>query len=71
MAHFAQIEGDTVTQVIVLPDEQEHWGAVYIRDVLGLPGEWLQCSYNATIRGVFPGIGFKYNRELDVFEEPD
>ncbi|THF64308.1 hypothetical protein [Pseudothauera rhizosphaerae] len=71
MAHFAQIdESNTVLQVLVVPDEQEHRGAEFLADDLGLGGTWVQCSYNASIRKQFPGAGFAYDPDADVFVAP-
>lgn len=68
MAHFAEIDKDnTVLRVLVVPDEQEARGVDYLRDDLGLGGTWLQCSYNGKVRGIFPGIGDKYEPVDDVF----
>ena len=70
MAHFAKIENDLVTQVIVA--EQDF--------VNGLDGEWVQTSYNThggqhtqggtPLRGNFAGIGYTYDRTNDVFYCP-
>ena len=47
MAHFAQIdENNVVTQVLVVPDEQEHRGEDFLANDLGLGGRWVQTSYN-------------------------
>lgn len=71
MAHFAQVDStDTVIKIIVIPDEQEHFGQEYISNNLGLPGEWIQCSYNGSIRRRYPGKGYSYDRINDVFLEP-
>lgn len=68
MAHFAQLdENDIVTQVIVIPDSQEHRGQEYCANDLGLGGTWVQTSYNHKIRKNFAGIGFKFDRKRDAF----
>lgn len=78
MAHFARIEKDIVQQVIVVSNddcgggnfpESEPIGQTFIASV-GLTGEWLQTSYNANFRGVYAGIGFTYNANLDEFVPP-
>jgi hypothetical protein len=60
MAHFAKIENNVVTQVIVAEqdfvDTQE--------------GQWVQTSYNARIRKNFAGIGFTYDSQRDAFIPP-
>ena len=70
MAHFAKIENDKVTQVIVVDNQYEEQGQVWINDVLGLDGEWIQTSYNENFRGNFAGIGYDYDRTNDVFISP-
>ena len=68
MAHFAHIdENNIVTQVLVVPDEQEHRGQEYLNE-LGLEGRWIQTSYNNNIRGSYAGIGDYYNESIDMFE---
>jgi hypothetical protein len=79
MAHFAKIKDDnTVADVIVVAnevlvdqngDEQESFGLEFIAS-LGLKGRWLQCSYNGSIRGSYPGFGFTYDEERDAFIPP-
>ena len=78
MAHFAQIAGDTVTQVIVVSNddcgggtfpESEPVGQEFIAS-LGLQGEWKQTSYNGNFRGVYAGICYRYDRTLDEFVSP-
>jgi hypothetical protein len=71
MAHFAEIdENNIVTQVLVVPDEQEHRGQEFLADDLGLGGTWVQTSYNHNIRKQYAGIGYKYDAEADVFIAP-
>lgn len=71
MAHFAQMDGNTVLRVIVVhnndaPDEAS--GVAFCKSLLG--GEWLQCSYNGNIRKQFPGAGYTYDAGADVFISP-
>ena len=71
MAHFARLdENNIVTQVLVVPDSQEHRGQEYLADELALGGIWKQTSYNNNIRKQYAGIGFSYNEEADVFVAP-
>jgi hypothetical protein len=80
MAHFARIDSDNkVRDVIVVAngalvddngDEQETLGQAFIAS-LGLEGTWLQCSYNGSFRGSYPGTGFVYDAELDEFVQAD
>ncbi len=47
MAHFAEIdENNTVLQVLVVGNEDEHRGQEFLADDLGLGGTWIQTSYN-------------------------
>ena len=78
MAHFAKIENDTVTQVIVINNEvlldsnnveQESIGAQFCADTFG--GTWIQTSYNSNFRGKFAGIGNIYDPVNDVFVAPE
>lgn len=72
MAHFAKIENNKVTQVIVA-DTQE-WCET------NLGGEWVQTSYNTyggnhkdggvPLRKNYAGIGYTYDRGRDAFIPP-
>lgn len=69
MAHFAEINNENIVlRVLVVPDDQEHRGQEFLANDLKLGGRWIQCSYNNNIRGVFPGPGFIYDPEQDIFE---
>lgn len=71
MAHFAEISAtNKVLRVLVVPDEQEHRGQDFLSKDLGLGGTWVQCSYNNRIRKQFPGKGYEYDPENDVFIAP-
>jgi hypothetical protein len=79
MAHFAKIENGIVTNVIVVNNEvlqnkdfpeSETIGQSFLAS-LNLDGEWLQTSYNANFRGVYAGIGYTYNNQLDKFQSPE
>jgi hypothetical protein len=70
MAHFAQIENNTVVRVLVVPDDQEHRGQDFLANDLGLGGIWIQTSYNNRIRKQFAGVGYTYNSTADVFISP-
>jgi hypothetical protein len=78
MAHFALIENDVVTNVIVINNsdcgggdfpESEPIGQAFIAGI-GLGGEWLQTSYNGNFRGTYAGIGYTYDSDLDEFVPP-
>mgnify|MGYP006966908568 CR=1 FL=1 len=77
MAHFAQIENNLVTQVIVIDNndilddqgnEQESLGTQLCIDLLG--GSWKQTSYNSTFRKKYASIDDTYDATLDAFIEP-
>jgi hypothetical protein len=76
MAHFACLEDNTVTQVIVVHNnellvdgvESEAKGIEFCQSLF--EGEWIQTSYNGTIRKNFAGIGFTYDSTLDAFISP-
>lgn len=64
MAHYAKVENNIVTQVIVADQDFIDSGAV------GDPATWIQTSYNGTIRNSYAGIGYTYDAELDSFITP-
>jgi hypothetical protein len=77
MAHFAKIENDKVTEVIVVSNddcgggefsESEPIGQAFIAS-LGLVGFWLQTSYNANFRGSYAGIGYTFDPLLGEYGE--
>ena len=77
MAHFAQIENNLVTQVIVVDNsdildeqgnESEVVGTQFCTDLLG--GTWVQTSYNGHIRENYAGIGDTYDATRDAFIAP-
>lgn len=71
MAHFAEIDADgVVLRVLVVGNDQEQRGQAFLAVDLGLGGTWVQCSYNATIRKNYPGIGFTYDESRDAFVPP-
>ena len=70
MAHFAKIENNIVTEVLVVHNDLEHKGADFLANDLGLVGTWIQTSYNHNFRKRFAGIGFFYDAINDVFIAP-
>ena len=77
MAHFAKIENDTVTSVIVVSNDDcgggefpdsEPIGQTFLASI-GLTGEWLQCSYHANFRGVYPNATYKFDATLGEYGE--
>jgi len=73
MAHYAFLDkNNIVTEVIVGIDETELIEGL-------LPEEWYgnfrgqvckRTSYNGNIRGIYAGIGYTYDSELDEFIAP-
>lgn len=71
MAHFAEVdENNIVTRVLVVPDNQEHRGQDFLANDLALGGTWIQASYTERIRCCFPGEGYIYDADLDIFMPP-
>jgi len=77
MAHFAQIENNLVTQVIVVDNsdildeqgnESEAVGTQFCTDLLG--GTWVQTSYNNSFRKNYAGTGFTFDDNRDAFIAP-
>ena len=77
MAHFAQIENNLVTQVIVVDNsdildeqgnESEVVGTQFCTDLLG--GTWVQTSYNGNMRKNYASIGHTYDTTRDAFIAP-
>jgi hypothetical protein len=75
MAHFAKIENNIVTQVIIISNEDcnnlefpesENIGKEFISS-LNIEGDWIQTSYSASFRKKFAGVSDVYNEELDAF----
>ena len=64
MSHFAKVEDNIVTQVIVAEQDFIDSGAV------GNPSLWIQTSYTGSIRGCYAGIGFTYDADIDEFIPP-
>lgn len=80
MAYFAQLGyGNIVQQVISVsnadapdpaPTHSEPLGQAFIAEVLALPGEWRQTSYNGNFRKQYCGPGYTYDADADVFVAP-
>ncbi len=66
MAHFAEIdENNIVLRVVVVHDSEEN-----LWPVAPFTGTWIQASYNGNIRKQYPGPGYTYSAEADVFITP-
>lgn len=76
MAHFAKIENNVVTQVIVVNNEvlenkefpeSEPIGVAFCKSLYGESTEWKQTSYNNNFRGCYAGGGMFYDAIKDEF----
>lgn len=79
MAHFAKIEDNIVTDVIVLTNddildaegnESEAIGVSLLQNALGQDVLWKQTSYNNNIRKKYASVGDTYRQDLDAFIAP-
>ena len=80
MAHFAQInDSNEVIAVTVLADsdcqdenndESEAVGITFMKALLGSDTNWVQTSYNASIRKNYAGIGYTWDSGRDAFIPP-
>jgi hypothetical protein len=79
MAHFAQLdESNIVIQVIVIHNnelldngtELETKGVAFCQSLFGEDTNWVQTSYNASIRKNYAGIGYTYDEVRDAFIAP-
>ena len=77
MAHFAKIENDTVTSVIVVSNEDcgggnfpesEPIGQAFLV-LLGLDGLWLQTSYHANFRSHYANANYTFDALLGEYGE--
>lgn len=64
MSHFAKVHNGKVINVIVA--ELEFFNTF----IDSSPGNWIQTSYNGTIRKNYAGIGYTYDRVRDAFIPP-
>jgi len=77
LAHFACLENNIVTKVIVVANqdildengqENEQKGIDFCSNLLG--GTWKQTSYNGNIRKNYAGVGYTYDEGRDAFIAP-
>ena len=73
MAHYALVDDGIVRNVITVANaaidnlpfpESEPVGVAFIAtlpDLAAQTGTWVQCSYNANFRGVYPGVGYGFD----------
>ena len=65
MSHFAEINSDSIVQRVIVA-EQDFINSGVVGDSL----LWIQCSYNGDFRKQYAGVGYKYDKEYDVFVCP-
>jgi rRNA maturation protein Nop10 len=81
MAHFAELDTNTnhVIRVIVVDNhnildengnESETVGIAFCKNIFGEDTKWLQCSYNSSFRLNYPGTGYQYYEDYDIFVPP-
>jgi len=84
MAHFAFVNNDNLVLQIALisndvlidadGNESEQLGINYCIEhypmIDSSTGRWVQASYNGRIRGIYPGPGYTYCPEEDIFVSP-
>lgn len=80
MAYFAHIDDDGIVQQIIsisnddapdpAPTNSEPLGQAFISETLGLPGTYVQTSFNGTFRRRYAGLGYRYDAERDAFISP-
>jgi hypothetical protein len=81
MAHFAEIDknNNNVLRVIVVNNsdildehghESEIVGIAFCKGIYGEDTKWLQCSYNSSFRLNYPGTGYQYNEDYNIFVPP-
>jgi len=77
MAHFAKLNNNIVTNVVVVHNnelldengiESEQKGVDFC--VAHFGGRWVQTSYNGKIRKNYASIGYTYDETLDAFIAP-
>lgn len=71
-AHAALIDSSSVVrQIIVIPycNDDDAEITAYCNGI-GLAGVWLDCSYLGNRRGKYPGVGDRYDAELNEFVTP-
>ncbi len=79
MGYFALVDDQSIVREVIrvenaamdglpFPDSEPVGQAMLAES--GFVGTFLQCSYNASFRGCYPGQGYSYDSSLDVFVAP-
>ena len=76
MAHFAKLEDNQVTDIVVIDNndivgadgnESEDVGIVFLKDLFGQDTVWKQTSWSASFRKNYAMIGGTYDADKDAF----
>lgn len=77
MAHFAELNNNIVTRVIVVRNEDILDGDGNESEAIGKEfclqfgsGPWIQTSYNGNFRKNYAGSGYAYDTQRDAFIAP-
>jgi hypothetical protein len=80
MAHYARVVDGFVVDVLVVNndiltdangEEQEQLGAIFLAALYNYePEQFVQASYNGSIRKNYPGLNYTYDEALDAFIPP-
>lgn len=62
MSHFAEIDSDGIVQRVIV-SEQDFINSGWVGDSF----KWVQTSYNHNFRKQFAGVGYKYDKNKDIF----
>lgn len=79
MGHFALVDDQSIVREVIavanaamddlpFPDSEPVGQAMLAES--GFTGTYLQCSYNGNFRGSYPGTGYTYDPEADLFVPP-
>lgn len=71
-AHAAKIENGVVTQVIVIPRQDNDDDALITAycNSIGLEGRWVDTSYLGARRSKYAGVGDRFDEDADEFVSP-
>ena len=77
MAHFAKLDdNNNVIDIVVVNNDtldsnnEEASGIAFLTEWSNGYTNWKQTSYNGSIRANYAGVGYKYDKDFDVFIAP-
>ena len=76
MAYFARIENGlvvavhTVANAALDPNNEQTSGAQFLNNLYGLNADWIQTSFNNSIRYNYANVGYTFNAEANAFIAP-